>query len=199
MSWFPLFPAVVEAQDVPSIPGLAYRREYLTEEEEARFVQAIDQGTWDTTWERRRQPYGKLYGKDGGVPRPIPQWGLTLVERLFREGIGDRPFDQLLVNEYLPGQGIAMHRDYSPFDRTVVSISLLSACVMDLRQPRTGREDALLLERRSLLILSDEARYEWQHGIARRKNDRWQGVLLPRGRRLSITLRLTKLAARGTP
>jgi alkylated DNA repair dioxygenase AlkB len=44
---------------------------------------------------------------------------------MFQEGISDRVFDQVLVNEYLPGQGIALHRDYLPFDRTVVSLSLL--------------------------------------------------------------------------
>jgi alkylated DNA repair dioxygenase AlkB len=98
----------------------------------------------------------------------------------------------MLINEYLPGQGITLHRDYTPFDRTVVSISLLSACVMEFRELKTGRQESLLLEPRSLLILSDEARYEWQHGIARRKNDRWHGLRIPRARRLSITFRLTK-------
>jgi alkylated DNA repair dioxygenase AlkB len=29
----------------------------------------------------------------------------------------------------------------------------------------------LLLERRSLIVLSDEARYDWEHGIAARKKD----------------------------
>ena len=38
-----------------------------------------------------------------------------------------------LVNEYLPGQGIALHLDYQPFDRTVASLSLLSPCVMEFR------------------------------------------------------------------
>jgi alkylated DNA repair dioxygenase AlkB len=94
---------------------------------------------------------------------------------LVAEKITNRAFDQLLVNEYLPGQGIALHRDYEPFDRTVVSLSLLSSCVMDFYHPARGRRESLLLEPRSLLVLCDEARYEWQHGIARRKTDRWHG------------------------
>jgi alkylated DNA repair dioxygenase AlkB len=112
------------------------------------------------------------------------------------EGISERPFDHMLVNEYLPGQGIALHRDYSPFDRTVVSLTLLSPCVMDFRRTSDGRAESLLLEPRSLLVLSDEARYQWQHGIARRKSDRWHGIRIPRGRRLSVTFRLFK--TRGT-
>lgn len=51
---------------------------------------------------------------------------------------------------------------------------------------------SLLLERRSLVVLHDEARYAWEHGIVRRKNDRWQGAVIPRQRRLSVTFRLRK-------
>jgi alkylated DNA repair dioxygenase AlkB len=64
--------------------------------------------------------------------------------------------------------------------------------MMDFRHTGDGRQASLLLEPRSLLILSDEARYQWQHGIARRKNDRWRDVRVPRGRRLSVTFRLRK-------
>jgi alkylated DNA repair dioxygenase AlkB len=98
----------------------------------------------------------------------------------------------MLVNEYLPRQGIALHRDYDPFDKTVASISLISSCVMDFRRVADGERVALLLAPRSLLVLSDEARYEWEHGIARRKNDRWNGETMPRSRRLSITFRRLK-------
>src|SRR5687767_14725387 len=101
---------------------------------------------------------------------------------MHHEGLSERPFDQMLVNEYLPGQGIALHRDYLPFDRTVVSLSLLAPCVMDFRDDRSSGRESLLLEPRSLLVLSDEARFQWQHGIARRKNDKWRGVAIPRAR-----------------
>jgi alkylated DNA repair dioxygenase AlkB len=98
----------------------------------------------------------------------------------------------MLVNEYFPGQGIALHRDYEPFDRTVVSLSLSAGSLMEFRHARDGRRESLYLERRSLLVLSDEARYDWQHGIASRKSDRWRGKVIPRERRLSITFRLLK-------
>jgi alkylated DNA repair dioxygenase AlkB len=111
------------------------------------------------------------------------------------DGVTDRPFDQLLVNEYQPGQGIAPHRDYAPFGRTVVTLSLLSPCVMDFRHPRTGRKETLLLEPRSLVVLSDEARYEWEHGIAPRKRDDWHGLPVGRSRRLSVTFRFRTATA----
>jgi alkylated DNA repair dioxygenase AlkB len=63
---------------------------------------------------------------------------------------------------------------------------------MDFRHAVDGRHQSLLLECRSLLVLSDEARYDWTHGIARRKSDVWHGVKFKRARRLSITLRTRK-------
>jgi alkylated DNA repair dioxygenase AlkB len=115
---------------------------------------------------------------------------------MLADGVTDRPFDQMLVNEYAPGQGISPHRDYAPFGRTVVSLSLLSPCVMDFRHVATGRKECLLLEPRSLLVLSDEARFDWEHGIAPRKRDVWRGVPVARARRLSLTFRFVDPAAR---
>jgi hypothetical protein len=42
---------------------------------------------------------------------------------------------------------------------------------------------------RSLLLMNGDSRYEWTHGIAPRKMDKVNGVVIPRGRRLSLTLR----------
>jgi alkylated DNA repair dioxygenase AlkB len=36
-----------------------------------------------------------------------------------------------------------------------------------------GEKHSLLLEKNSLLVLSDSARYEWKHGIAGRKADKY--------------------------
>jgi len=178
----------------PDIPGLVYRPEYVSVDEEAALVEAIDAESWDTTWERRRQSYGGGYGRKQAASRPMPSWGRALGDRIYRDGLADRPFDHMLVNEYHPGQGIALHRDYEPFDRMVVSLSLLAPCVVDFRRIEDGRRESMLLERRSLLILSDDARYAWQHGIARRKTDRWAGLVILRARRLSVTFRSRKSA-----
>jgi alkylated DNA repair dioxygenase AlkB len=177
------------------ISGLSHYSNYITSDQEVELAIAIDGQPWNTNWKRRRQPYGQSYDDSAELRPAIPHWAEFLIERLVSEGISKTPFDQMLVNEYLPGQGIALHRDYEPFDRTVVSLSLLSACVMDFRHVKSGRRESVLLEPRSLLVLSDEARYEWEHGIAARKNDRWEGVTIPRARRLSVTFRLLKQVA----
>lgn len=46
-----------------------------------------------------------------------------------------------------------------------------------------------LLQPRSLLILSDEARYLWKHGIMPRKHDLYDGYVIERKRRVSLTFR----------
>jgi alkylated DNA repair dioxygenase AlkB len=190
-----LFSLEVPVQEIPPIPGLTYHREYISSIEERALAAAVDAGVWDTTWERRRQLYGGTYGGSSKESGPVPPWGLQLAERIFADGFTARPFDHMLVNEYCPGQGIALHRDYEPFDKTVASVSLLAPCVMQFRKLEGGETELLLLEPRCLLVLSDEARYDWQHGIARRKTDVWQGIRIPRQRRLSITFRTRRMSA----
>ena len=119
-------------------------------------------------------------------------------------------FDQITVNEYPPGCGIAPHVDtHSAFTGTILSLSLGDRCVMEFRHPnpneeaeeegyltssttesaattttttttaaRQNRNDtmifphrALELPRRSLLILTDFARFNRQHYIPKRKSD----------------------------
>jgi hypothetical protein len=43
--------------------------------------------------------------------------------------------------------------------------------------------------------MSDEARYDWQHGIAPRKRDAWHGLPVDRRRRLSVTFRFVAAGA----
>lgn len=47
----------------------------------------------------------------------------------------------------------------------------------------------LYLHPRSVAILTGEARYQWYHGIAARKTDVYNGKLVQRTRRISITFR----------
>jgi alkylated DNA repair dioxygenase AlkB len=98
--------------------------------------------------------------------------------------------DQVIVNEYLPGQGIARHVDCVPcFGPVVLSLSLGSACVMDLHAPETLERISLPLPRRSLLVLAGPARSAWSHSITARKADVIDGVRTPRARRVSLTFR----------
>ena len=69
----------------------------------------------------------------------------------------------------------------------ICSLSLVGACVMQLRRGAACR--ALLLPRRSLLVMAGEARLAWAHYIPSHKTDLLGGESVPRSRRVSFTFR----------
>jgi len=120
----------------------------------------------------------------------LPIWLSSLSKKLHDNGIFLSMPDQVIVNEYLPGQGIAAHIDWVPcFANTVASLSLGSPCIMDFSNPKTDEKKSIFLEERSLVVLSGPARYEWQHAIPARKSDVIDGIKTERARRISLTFR----------
>lgn len=176
--------------------GLRYITRFITQDEEAALLNTIDEQPWLTDLKRRVQHYGWKY--DYAARRvdasmrlgPPPRWLMDYCKRLYDDGHFPKIPDQVIINEYQPGQGIAPHVDCIPcFEETIASLSVGSACVMDFTHPSTGEKIAQLLEPRSLLIFSGDARFQWRHGIAARKTDKYQGQVIQRGRRISLTFR----------
>jgi alkylated DNA repair dioxygenase AlkB len=90
-------------------------------------------------------------------------------------------FAELLVTEYPPGSVINWHRDAPSFD-IIAGISLASDCIFRLRpQEKTKQTRANIIsfpcERRSLYIMKDAARSDWQHSISPVKNTRYSITL----------------------
>jgi alkylated DNA repair dioxygenase AlkB len=98
--------------------------------------------------------------------------------------------DQVIVNEYLPGQGIANHIDCEPcFGDTIISISLNSTAIMDFINTKTKQKVEVFLEPRSLVVISGISRKIWTHGIPARKIDHFNAQKIERKLRLSLTFR----------
>ncbi len=190
-----LFPTEI-APSQERIEGFTYIPDFITPSEEAGLIETIDQQPWLTDLKRRVQHYGWKYDYTArrvdasmwlGV---LPEWLMDYCQRLYDEGHFLKLPDQVIINEYQPGQGIAPHVDCVPcFEETIASISLGSPCVMDFTHSSTGEKIVQRLEPRSLLIFSGEARYQWKHGIAARKTDKYQGQIIQRDRRISLTFR----------
>lgn len=184
-----------ETPPFPAIHGLSYIPDFIEQKQEGELIRVIDTQFWITELKRRVQHYGYRYyykqqNADGGTPLgPLPEWLQPYCARLYQSGAFHALPDQVIINEYQPGQGIAPHVDRTRFDRTVASISLGSPCVMDFIHSETGEKSSLLLAPRSLLLLTNDARYLWKHGIAPRKTDRYHGQVIERSRRLSLTFR----------
>jgi len=184
-----------------AIPGLSYIPGYISPQQEDELIRIIDAQPWTAELKRRVQHYGYRYDyKARSVASEsylglLPEWVSPYCDRLRVEEFFPQLPDQVIINEYEPGQGIAPHIDCVPcFTDTIASLSLGSACVMEFAHIETRQKIPVLLEPRSLVILSGDARYRWQHGIPHRKTDRHHGTIFPRGRRLSLTLRKVILA-----
>ncbi|WP_309758707.1 alpha-ketoglutarate-dependent dioxygenase AlkB [Agrobacterium pusense] len=81
-----------------------------------------------------------------------------------RDGHCESLPDQVIANEYFPGQGISAHVDCVPcFDDTIVSISLLSACEMVFRDLRGSGTCGVVLQPRLGVLLMGSGRYHWTH------------------------------------
>ncbi len=180
------------------INGLLYIPNYITPEQQDRLAEAIDVQPWRLDLSRRTQQYGYLYqhkAKTADLSArlgDLPDWLQGFAAQLERDSLVSEVPDQAIINEYEPGQGIGPHIDApAHWGEVVLSLSLLSPAVMDFA--RGQEQTSLLLEPRSLLVFRGEARYEWTHGIARRKEDAFNGVTVARARRISITLRQAKL------
>jgi len=175
-----------------SIPGLAYVPNYLDPILHDRVLRIVDSLPWQSELKRRVQHYGYTYDyRRRTVERigALPDWAAEIAIRLAERGLGRDVPDQLIVNEYQPGQGIAAHVDMPLFADMIVSISLGSACVMEFTNGESSIKEQLRLEPRSALVLSGEARSGWRHSIPARKRDKWHGTVSPRTRRVSLTFR----------
>ena len=150
----------------------------------------IDEGPWDLTYARRRKHFGARYHSAAKMPpQPMPARLTALAVRLCKDRIMPYAPQSALINEYLPGQGIADHTDRA--DKRggkVVSISMGSGAEMRFTEP-DGRRHLIYLEPRSLILFEGAARDHWQHGIAGRHSDQHLGLNIPRTRRVSITMR----------
>ena len=190
----------MKAMTVYEVDGLTYVENFISQEEHDFLLTKIDAEPWLTDLKRRVQHYGYKYDyRKHHLNRsmyiaPLPDWALKVVRRLYESYSPTLP-DQAIVNEYEPGQGIASHVDCPTcFTETISSVSLGSCCIMDFTNNRIGEKRSVLLEQRSLIVLKGEARYEWAHGIAKRKSDNWQGHVCKRTRRVSLTFRTVIIA-----
>lgn len=120
----------------------------------------------------------------------IPAWLDKILEKITTEKLMPVLPDQLIINEYLPGQGITDHIDCEPcFGDTILSISLGSSIGMNFTDTNTNEKIPLILNAKSAIILSDDVRYRWKHGIQSKKSDMINGMKILRGRRISLTFR----------
>ena len=177
------------------IPGLKFVNNFITKDEEDNLISNIDRNPWLNELKRRVQHYGYKYDYTARkidmsmYVGELPQWARELIPGIQNQVNSFSP-DQLIINEYEPGQGISKHIDCEPcFSNTIVSLSLHSGCEIEFINIKSKDVEKIYLSPRSLLIFSNEARYEWQHCIRPRKTDLVNNNKIYRTRRISLTFR----------
>jgi alkylated DNA repair dioxygenase AlkB len=174
------------------VPGFSMRINYLSVAEEIELLARVNEGVWDTEWRRRVQRFGAGYGpaNNRAVIATFPGWLAELAQQVGRDAGFERFPENCVINEYLPGQGIAPHKDYLNFGSKVACVSLGSHVSLDFYSADRKEKRTVDVPARSLWVIEGEARYEWLHGIAPRLHDKIGNERRKRGTRVSITFRL---------
>ncbi|KAI9005333.1 hypothetical protein BC832DRAFT_557065 [Gaertneriomyces semiglobifer] len=196
------------------VPGLHAVLDFVTPEEECEVLMHIHDETRADKWiplnKRRVQHFGYRFDyplntviMDTDIIDPIPPWCASLLERYQTHFPEFQYPDQLTINEYWPGAGIAPHGDrHSVFTDCIVAISLGSGVIMEFRRPADHQSHDssptefvaynVYLPPRSLIVMSGESRYRWEHSIRPRRTDIIHGRAVERGTRVSLTFRNIK-------
>jgi alkylated DNA repair dioxygenase AlkB len=187
----------IDEDRVIQVPGLELYLDVITPEQERKLIDWIDAQAWLDDFSRRVQHYGYRYdyrarsidvsSKLGDLPLMLQRLATHL--RYNKSAIHFTP-EQVIVNEYEPGQGISAHVDCEPcFGADIASLSLGSTAVMKFTCLATREVVDVPLPRRSIVVLSGDSRTTWSHAIPARKSDVIAGAKKLRTRRVSVTLR----------
>ena len=161
-------------QNLPD--GFLYQPDFLSEAEHAEVLQAVKRENFHNfafhgyRARRRSVEYGLEYdfaASQATATHAFPPFLMPVRERAAAFA-GFAPDDLVagMILEYPPEAPIGWHRDAPQFG-TVVGISLLSPARMRLK-PYQGDDKiiSVILEPRSIYVLSGAARWQWQHSIA---------------------------------
>nr|XP_058954946.1 alpha-ketoglutarate-dependent dioxygenase alkB homolog 6-like isoform X2 [Pocillopora verrucosa] len=216
---------VITSSNVVKAPPRAFYIPNFISEEEEKFlldqVNGAPKPKWTKLSGRRLQNWGGLPHPKGMVLEKLPRW----LEK-YTTQVGSLPVfntvtpNHVLVNEYEPGQGIMPHEDGPLFYPVVSTINLGSHTFLDFYHPLKKASEkteenasasmlneryfmSLLLEPRSLFLLTGDLYHNYLHGIAERTydvvtdkvanldacNNATLGDILQRNTRISLTIR----------
>ena len=178
-----------------AVPGLQLYHDFISKSMEEELIREIDSQTWVIDYNRRLQYYGyrnELEAPYGLIPFPVsmPPLIYKLSQYIVAQKIVSIQPDQVIINEYAPGEGLRPHKDRNYFENQICGVNLGSGCIMRYIKIGGGHEVVdMEAPRRSVYVMQDDARYRWNHSIPARKKDVVDGAVKHRERRLSITYR----------
>ena len=188
---------------VVEVPGLYYMDNIIDNYEE--IITYLDEQKWEPitkyTNSRMVQHYGYKYNYSNKSIKepttPIPHLlSSELVEQLidicqqFSLIDNTYEFNQCIVNNYNPGQGISKHFDKITFGNVIGCFTLLGGATMIFRNRNNNKDTySIYTKPNSLYIMSGDSRYKWTHEMPSTKSDKVNNTIIKRSRRVSITFR----------
>ncbi len=158
--------------------GLSYRPDFVSPHEEAELLEHIralplvPAPYRQYTARRRVASFGSTYDFEAqrlSEAPDLPAFLFPLRARIACElGVRLEELAQGLVTAYDVGTPLGWHRDAPEFER-IAGVSLAGSCEMRWRPypPREGQPMlSLVVAARSLYLITGDARWGWQHGVA---------------------------------
>ncbi|KAM5132848.1 alpha-ketoglutarate-dependent dioxygenase alkB homolog 6 isoform 2-T2 [Callospermophilus lateralis] len=126
-------------------PVIYYVPDFISKEEEEYLLRQVfnaPKPKWTQLSGRKLQNWGGLPHPKGMVPERLPPWLQRYVDKVSDLSLfGGLPANHVLVNQYLPGEGIMPHEDGPLYYPTVSTISLGSHTMLDFYEPRQPEDD----------------------------------------------------------
>ena len=128
---------------------------------------------WTNVSARRLQSFGGQVREKGTLAEKMPDWLASEIGKV-QHTVGElmpTRINHVLVNEYLPGNGILPHQDGGCYHPCVLILSLGCDAVMrfaphkDFRDDSSYKEFGIFLPCRSLLLFHGTTYTEYLHGI----------------------------------
>uniref|UniRef100_A0A914LVA9 Fe2OG dioxygenase domain-containing protein n=1 Tax=Meloidogyne incognita TaxID=6306 RepID=A0A914LVA9_MELIC len=157
------------------IQTINYFPQFISEAEEEILIKNVysaPKPKWRQLSNRRLQNWGGVVSQKFLLQEQLPMWLENCIDKIMKIP-GDLTFlpenrpNHVLVNEYLPGQGILPHTDGPAFFPKISTITLGSHALLDFYEENEEHREhvgSVLLEPRSLILISGPA-YKLLHGI----------------------------------
>ena len=159
------------------IPGLYCIRNYLSKTEHEMILNKINSNIkfepiTKSVNSRRVAHFGYNYSYDrSGLTKAadIPNYLAEFVtadriNHVLKQNIITKPFDQVIINEYKPGQQISYHTDHTKqFGPIIACISIGETVRINFKSGTV--EKTIRAEPKSMYIMTADARYKFQHSL----------------------------------
>ncbi|XP_074559818.1 alkylated DNA repair protein ALKBH6 homolog [Curcuma longa] len=184
----------IDVHIIGSLPTIIYIPDFIHQSEQSQLLDDIYEAPasrWKSLKNRRLQNWGGVVHEKGLLPQPLPSWLTKITQRICQKtGLFPSAINHVLINEYLPNQGIMPHQDGPAYFPVVAILSLESPITIEFTpHPRSkdrdlsvsetviGQQDgpsinsderdsfSILLMPCSLLIFKDHAYTDYLHGI----------------------------------